>query len=225
MKTRNLTFAFAAVAMWMFVGCFQTETTTTIDAKGGMERKVDIAINEQSKDQLKSKKEAFEKDGWTVTEETKESKYHLMASKKWENAKDFADPFGDTKVTVEVKDKNVSYTEEFQAKKSAGIGENDSNRTTWAELKYTFVLNMPGKVAKSNADKMDGKTATWVFDYNKVFDQGTFTMTAESSEGGGMCGTTMFVSGLGLGALLLVIKFLFGFAMANRRRAKAVPQN
>ncbi len=223
MKAKSLMFAWAAVSMWLFAGCFQTETSTTIDAKGGMERKVDIAIAEASKDQLKSKKEAFEKDGWTVSDETKEGKYHVLASKKWDNAKDFVDPFGDTKVTVEVKDKKVSYSEEFNAKKSAGI--TDTNRTQWAELKYTFNLTMPGKIEKSNADKMEGGKATWVWDYNEVFDQGTFTMTAESSEGGGMCGTTMFVSGLGLGALLLIIKFLFGFAVAARRRANAVPQN
>jgi hypothetical protein len=223
MNKKTLTLALTALSVWLFAGCFQTETTTTIDSKGGMDRKVDIAIAEASKDQLKSKKEAFEKDGWTTGEETKDGKYHLTASKKWADAKEFADPFGDTKVSVELKEKKVFFTEVFDAKKSAGI--TDTNRTAWAELKYTFHVTMPSKVENSNADKTEGSKATWEFDYNEVFDQGTFTMTAEASEGGGMCGSTMFVTGLGLGLFLLAIKLLFSFAMANRRRAKAVMQN
>jgi hypothetical protein len=208
-----------SVLSFLSLGCFQTETWTTIDNNMGMERKIDIQIAKESKDQLKSKKEILEKDGWKVSEEEKDAKYHLMASKKVDNANNFKSPFDDTMIKVEKKDKKLTFSEEFDAKKSAGIGETDTTRTMWKELKYTFHVTMPSKIENTNADKKEGNTATWEFDVDKVFDIGKFTMTAESAEGG-MCGSTIFVVGLGLGAFLFALKMLIDWALAYRRRLR-----
>ena len=221
MKKRLVLLAVATFAFtWILSGCFQTETWTTVDGKGGMSRKVDIQIDKTNKDQLKSKKEAFEKDGWTVKEDEKDAKYHLIAEKKVDDVNKFKSPFDDTQVKLEKKDKKFFFTEVFDSKKSAGI--TDTARTSWAGLKYTFHLEMPAKIEKSSASKIEGSKATWEFDVNKVFDEGTFTMTAECAEAGGMCGSTIFVSGLGLALLLFIIKFAFDKVMVYRRRNKLV---
>ncbi len=230
MKKRLVMLAVASfVFTWILSGCFQTETWTTITAKGGMERKVDIQIDKTNKDQLKPKKEAFEKDGWKVSEDEKDAKYHLIAEKKVEvwtiyqsggDANAFKSPFDDTQVKLEKKDKKFLFTEVFDSKKSAGI--TDTSRSAWSGLKYTFHLTMPAKIEKSTADKTDGSKATWEFDVNKVFDTGTFTMSAECSEAGGMCGSTIFVSGIGLALLLFLVKFTFDKVMVYRRRNKLV---
>lgn len=221
MKKLTLVTMAAFLFAWVLSGCFQTETWTTIDSKGGMERKADIQIDKTSKDQLKTKKEQFEKDGWKVSEEEKGDKYHLIASKKVDDVNKFKSPFDDTQVKLEKKDKKFMFTEVFDAKKSAGI--TDTNRTTWAALKYTFHVTMPAKIEKSNADKTEGNTATWEYDVNKVFDMGTVTMTAECAEtAGGMCGSTIFLTGMGLMLLLFITKFAFDKVMAYRRSKVAL---
>ncbi len=222
MKTRLVAFVVTTGLFIWLVGCFQTESWTTIDSRGGLERKIDIQIGKDSKDQLKDKKAAFEQDGWKVSEETKDDKYHLIATKKFEDANLYKSPFDDSMIKLEKKDKKVFFTEDFNAKKSAGI--TDTARGAWKDLKYTFHLTMPGKLQNSNADKKDGNTAAWEFDVNKVFDMGTLNMTAESSEEGGICGSTLWVTGIGLGALLFLIKFLFEGFRAYRRRPELVPQ-
>lgn len=217
MQKRLVLLTTAAVAFtWILSGCFQTETWTTITSKGGMERKVDIQIDKANKDQLISKKEGFEKDGWKVSEVEKDNKYHLIAEKKVDDANAFKSPFDDTQIKVEKKDGKLYFTEIFDAKKSAGI--TDTNRTEWTGLLYTFHVTLPAKIEKSSAPKMDGKKATWIFDVNEVFDQGTFTMTAESAESAGICGSTIFVSGIGLALLLFGIKLGYDRIMAYRRR-------
>lgn len=220
MKKKSMVLTVAAVAFtWILSGCFQTETWTTITGKGGMERKVDIQIEKTNKDHLKAKKESFEKDGWKVSEDETDNKYHLIAEKKFDDANAFKSPFDDTQIKLEKKDGKFIYTEIFDAKKSAGIS--DTSRTAWTGLKYTFHLKMPAKIEKSSASKIDGKKATWEYDLNAVFDQGTFTMTAESAESGGLCGSTIFVSGIGLALLLFGIKFGYDRIMAYRRRRLA----
>ncbi|MBX7151983.1 hypothetical protein K1X84_10110 [bacterium] len=217
-----LAYAVSLAFAWLVSGCFQTETWTTVDSKGGMQRKIDIQIGKDSKDQLKAKKESFEKEGWKVSEEEKDGKYHLIAEKKWEDGNQFASPFNDSKIKIEKKDKKVFFSEEFDSKKSAGI--TDTSRSAWHDLKYTFHVTMPGKVDNSNADKKDGNTATWEIDYNKVFDVGMITMTADSSEGGGICGSTMFITGIGLGLFLFAARLIFKW-IANRKKLKIVTQN
>jgi hypothetical protein len=204
-------------------GCFQTETWTTVDSRNGMERKIDIQIGKDSKDQLKDKKESFQKEGWTVTEETKDDKYHLIALKKFEDANKYKSPFDDAVIKLEKKDKKFYFSEDFNAKKSAGI--TDTSRGPWKELKYTFHLTMPGKIQNTNADKKDGHSATWEFDVNKVFDVGMLTMTAESSEGGGICGSMVFITGIGLGVFLFLMKLLFNKFIAHRRTLRVAAQN
>lgn len=224
MRTKSLlTFAVSLTFGWMLSGCFQTETWSTIDSKGGLDRKIDIQIGKDNKDQLKAKKEGFEKDGWKVSEEEKDGKYHLIAQKKWEDGNQFASPFNDSKIKIEKKDKKIFFSEEFDSKKSAGI--TDTSRSAWKDLKYTFHVTMPAKVDNSNADKKDGSTVTWEIDYNKVFDMGMITMTADSSEGGGICGSTIFIAGIGLGLFLFAIRWLVLQFNAYRKKLKIAEQN
>jgi hypothetical protein len=218
MKTRYLALIVAAFLFVGLAGCFQTETWTTIDSTGSMERKIDIQIGKDSKDQLKDKKVSFEGDGWVVTEETKDDRYHLIATKKFDDPNKYKSPFDDAMIKLEKKDKRFSFSEDFNAKKSAGI--TDTARGPWKDLKYTFHLTMPGNIQNCNADKKDGHSAVWEFDVNKIFDMGVLKMTAESSEGGGICGSTLFMTGVGLGLFLFFIRLLFDKAMAYRKRLK-----
>lgn len=159
----------------LFVGCFQTETWTTINSKGGMVRKIDIQIDKASKEQLKSKKDAFINDGWTVTEEEKHGKYFLIAKKEFNTINNYKSPLEDSEINFDPSDNYFS--EYFNAKKSAGI--TDTSRSGWKDLFYRFSVTFPYTILNSNAKSVDENTAKWEWDVNDVFDNETLYMYAD----------------------------------------------
>lgn len=193
MKSRLL-LSILALAFLM-VGCFQVEITTTINKDGSAVRKMDIAFPVAMKEMLaigeKSPKIDMEDKGWTVEEKTDEDKYHIIGTKKFAKPEDITDD--ESTVTLEQKGSKSIYHETFKGKEAATKSPEEEEegeemgdemvKSMMGGLQYTFILVMPGKILDSNADKVEGNKATWVFDVDKIFDQEVLDMHAEAAIG------------------------------------------
>lgn len=210
------------------VGCFQVETTTTINKDGSAVRKMDIAFPAAMKEMLamgdKSPKKDMENEGWSVEEKTDEDKYHIIGTKKFAKAEDITDD--ESTVTLEQKGSKLIYHETFKGKEAATKSSEEEEegeemgdemiKSMMGGLQYTFILVMPGKISNSNADKVEGNKATWVFDVDKIFDEKVLDMHAEAAIGPAI--------GLPFWAILVIIAVVIIVVIAAIVKSKGKKQ-
>lgn len=74
--------------------------------------------------------------------------------------------------------RNLSRAPSDEAR-AALAAEMEQTRKALAGAKITYTIQFPGQVTKSNADRVSGQEATWVFDAAKLFAGRTLELTAE----------------------------------------------
>jgi len=125
------------------------------------------------------------------------------------------DPSGSDNITVEQSDGQMTYVDrtfynESQASGSAESGTNSSEfgESLMSGLSVDYTLRMPGEITDSNADEVDGNTATWNATGSGAMEETEIRATSNVP-------TSAF--GPGFGAVPAILGVLLGTGLLARR--------
>ena len=130
------------------------------------------------------------------------------------------DPSGSDNITVEQSDGQMTYVDRtYYNESQADSGESTESGTNSSEfgeslmsgLSVDYTLRMPGEITDSNADEVDGNTATWNATGSGAMSETEIRATSNVPTG---------VFGPGFGAVPAVIGVVLGTALLVLRRRR-----